>query len=194
MLNNVPHLWVFAGPNGAGKSTLVAKYLRQRLPIVNPDVIAVGLGGGGPNTSAAIEAGKIAIRQRAALLEAGESFAIETTLSGKSEIRLLHDAGLAGYKVNLVYVGVKSAQVSERRVAHRVARGEHFVPNEDIVRRYPRSMENLSVAMRLADRTWIVDNTGRPFQLLMIREHGATKIVARMLPQWVLTAVPEELR
>jgi len=190
----VPHLWVFAGPNGAGKSTLVARYLRQRLPIVNPDVIAVAISKDHPESPAVIRAGKIAVRERAAFLAGRQSFAIETTLSGNSEIRLMLEANSAGYKVNLVFVGVRSPSVSEGRVAHRVRMGQHFVPTEDILRRYPRSMENLPVAMRLADRTLIVDNTSRRFRLLLIREHGVTKIVAGVLPQWVLAAVPEELR
>lgn len=123
-----PQLWVFAGPNGAGKSTLVATRLRERLPIVNPDVIAVRISQNRPDLPAVIEAGKIAVRERAALLAARESFAIETTLSGNSEIRLMREASGAGYKLNLVFVGVRSANVSEVRVAHRVRMGLHNVP------------------------------------------------------------------
>lgn len=193
MANTRPQLWVFAGPNGAGKSTLVATHLRGRLPIVNPDVIAAELGGGSLNL-AVLDAGKIALRQRAALLADGVPFAIETTLSGNSEIRVMRDAAAAGYKVNLVFVGVQSALVSQGRVTHRVRMGLHFVPPEDIVRRYPRSMENLSVAMRIAEQTLVVDNTGEGFRLLMIRRGGVTRTYGRKLPAWELDAVPPELR
>jgi len=193
MANTRPQLWVFAGPNGPGKSTLVAKHLRSRLPIVNPDVIAAELGGGSLNL-AVLGAGKIALRQRAALLADGMPFAIETTLSGNSEIRVMRDAAAAGSKVNLVFVGVQSALVSQGRVTHRVRMGLHFVPPEDIVRRYPRSMENLSVAMRIAERTFVVDNTGEGFRLLMIRRGGVTRTYGRKLPAWALDAVPPELR
>jgi predicted ABC-type ATPase len=124
----MPQLWVFAGPNGAGKSTLAARYLRERLPIINPDVIALRIGMSPQGTPALIEAGKIAVRERAALLNARESFAIETTLSGNSEIRLMRDASSANYKVNLVFVGVDLPETSVSRVAHRVQMGLHFVP------------------------------------------------------------------
>jgi predicted ABC-type ATPase len=194
MPNSDPHLWIFAGPNGAGKSTLTACYLRNRLPIVNPDVIAANLAGHSRGSSAVIEAGKVAVRQRAAFLGSRKSFAIETTLSGNSEIRLMRDAVAAGYKVNLVFIGVRSTLISQGRVAHRVRMGLHSVPPEDIVRRFPRSLENLPIAMRLADRTIIVDNTGEGFRLLLIRENGKTRTYGRKLPGWLLQAVPQELR
>lgn len=190
----MPHLWVFAGPNGAGKSTLVARYLRQRLPIVNPDVIALRIGMSSQGTPAIIEAGKIAVRERAALLDAGESFAIETTLSGNSELRLMRDASTANYVVNLVFVGIDMPETSVSRVAHRVRLGLHFVPSEDILRRYHRSMENLPIAVRLADRSVVVDNTGRGFRLLMIRRGGVTRTYGRKLPAWLLEAIPPDLR
>jgi predicted ABC-type ATPase len=193
MANLRPQLWVFAGPNGAGKSTLAAKYLRSRLPIVNPDVIATEIGGN-PENPAVLEAGKIALRQRAALLADRKPFAIETTLSGNSEIRLMRDAAAAGYKVNLVFVGVQSALVSQGRVTHRVRMGLHFVPSEDIARRYPRSMENLAVAMRIAERTLVVDNTGEGFRILLIRSSGSMRSHGRTQPAWLLQALPPELR
>jgi predicted ABC-type ATPase len=194
MPDSPPQLWVFAGPNGAGKSTLVARYLRDRQPVVNPDVIASDIGQDDLSSPAILEAGRIAIRQRFALVAGGHSFAIETTLSGNSEIRLMRDANNAGYKVNLVFVGVRSALLSQRRVDHRVSLGLHFVPPEDIVRRYPRSMENLAVAMRLANRSLLVDNTGEGFRLILIQRDGCTSTVAKKLPAWVIEAVPAELR
>jgi predicted ABC-type ATPase len=189
-----PQLWVVAGPNGAGKSTLAAKHLRNRLPIVNPDVIAANFSDNDPRSPAILEAGKIALRQRSALLAARESFAIETTLSGNSEIRLMRDAGSAGYKVNLAFVGIQSAIVSQGRVTHRVGLGLHFVPSDDIVRRFPRSMENLSVAMKLSDRILVFDNTGEGFRLLFILDQGRKPTVVKRLPAWMLNAVPEDLR
>lgn len=71
-----PQLWIFGGPNGAGKSTIVRRYLRGRLPIINPDIIAAEISSG--TAAPIIEAGKIALRQRAELLSARTSFAIET--------------------------------------------------------------------------------------------------------------------
>ena len=188
-----PQLWIIAGPNGAGKSTLVARHLRTRLPIINPDTIALEIGGNS-TTPAIIDAGKIAIRRRMEKLSARLPFAIETTLSGNSEIRLMRDARSSGYKVNLVFVGVKSAIVCQWRVAHRVRMGHHHVPPEDILRRFDRSLANLPVAMRIAHRTLVADNTGRRLRLILVRQDDRTRLVARVLPDWALQAIPEELR
>jgi len=79
-------------------------------------------------------------------------------------------------------------------VAHRVRMGLHNVPLDDIQRRYLRSMENLPIAVRLADRSVVVDNTGRGFRLLRIRRGGVTRTYGRKLPAWLLEAVPPDLR
>jgi predicted ABC-type ATPase len=72
--------------------------------------------------------------------------------------------------------------------------GQHDVPPDDIQRRYYRSMENLPIAMRMAERTVVVDNTGRGFRLLMIRRGDLTRTYGRKLPAWALDAIPQELR
>lgn len=72
--------------------------------------------------------------------------------------------------------------------------GQHNVPLDDIQRRYYRSMENLPVAMRLADRSVVVDNTGRGFRLLLIRRNGVSRTYGRNLPAWALQSIPPELR
>jgi predicted ABC-type ATPase len=70
---------VIAGPNGAGKSSLVVSRLARRIPIVNPDDIAHEMTG--PDRSLAL-AGRQALVERERLLGEGQSFGIETTLSG----------------------------------------------------------------------------------------------------------------
>jgi len=143
-----PRLWVFAGPNGAGKSTLVRRYkIADRLFIVNPDEIAYSLHQSYQNSTAIIaEAGRVAIKQRKDLLQAKRSFGVETTLTGQTEVQLMHSAKQSGYKVSLVYVGLLRADQSNSRVAERVKRGGHDVPEEAIARRFNRSLNNLAPA------------------------------------------------
>ncbi len=125
----MPQLWVVAGPNGAGKSTLANKYLAGRLLIVNPDVIASALAPTDPHgTQVRVQAGREAIRRQEDLLAQGVDFALETTLSGNRELALMRRAQDAGYKVNLVYVGVDAATTTLGRIAQRVASGGHTVP------------------------------------------------------------------
>lgn len=118
-----PQLWVIAGPNGAGKSTLADRYLIGRLAVVNPDNIAREHPGIG-----SIQAGKLAIRSQKQYLSAHESFAWETTLSGNRELPFMREAQSGGFKINLVFVGVRDPGISMLRVAERVAAGGHSIP------------------------------------------------------------------
>ncbi len=190
-----PQLWVFAGPNGAGKSTLARKHIVGRVRIVNPDDIAREIAPDHHGDPAVMmKAGRMAVQERRALLAAGESFAMETTLTGQSELAFMAEARKRGFKVNLVFVGVRSVDYSRGRVAERVKRGGHPVARPDIERRFPRSMEHLSKAMRLAHRTFVVDNTGIRERLLLSRENKRTRFVSRSMPQWARDAIPAALR
>lgn len=111
-MTSKPQLWVFAGPNGAGKSTLAAKYIAGRIPIVNPDVIALDIAPGNVDPSVMLRAGRLAIEERRSFLAAGATFAMETTLTGQGELRFMQAAREQNYKVNLVFVGLARAEDS----------------------------------------------------------------------------------
>ena len=87
---------------------------------MNPDTIAQEQLGIDP-----IQAGKLALLRQQKHIATGESFAWETTLSGKRELELMREAKVAGYKINLVFIGVRDAGLSMFRVADRVAAGGH---------------------------------------------------------------------
>lgn len=186
-----PQLWVFAGPNGAGKSTLAQRFVQGRVEIVNPDEYAKQIDPNhNGNSIIMAQAGRQAINRRNALLEAREDFSFETTMSGHSEIAFMKKAREAGYKVNLVYVGIKSEAQSQRRVDARVRLGGHPVSEADIKRRFERSMSNLAEAMKIAHRTLVFDNSGKRRRYLLGRENGKTRHVSRNLPEWAKQAIP----
>lgn len=189
MSDSRPQLWVVAGPNGAGKTTLVTRRIERRIPVVNPDVIAQEL----PRVNRGLDerrAGEIALERRSGLLRDRVDFAIETTLSGNSTLRFMNAARGADYKVNLVFVGVRDAELSGRRVADRVRRGGHSVPITAIIRRYPDTLAKLPRAMALADRTFVLDNSDKPRRLLLAYEDGRARFVANDLPAWFAGALP----
>ena len=178
-----PQLWVFAGPNGAGKSTLAGRFVQGRVPIVNPDVIALSLPRRDDGSLNQLDAGRMALEQRAAFTRAGESFAFETTLSGASELRAMRAARNAGYKLNLVYVGVYSVVRSKTRVAERVSKGGHNVAEDALLRRFERSMKALDEAAVLADRVIVFDNSGDRHRLVLVDEGGVRWHTEP--PQWL---------
>jgi predicted ABC-type ATPase len=177
-MENRPQLIVIAGPNGAGKSTLTEHYIFKNIYIINPDVIAK------EQSLSVIEAGKIAIEQRKEMFKNRQSFAIETTLTGNGEIRLMEEAKKQGYKINLAYVGIDDASLSNKRVLGRVLKGGHDVPKDDILRRYDRSINNLPKAFELADRAYVFDNSTQKRSLLCIKKDGMIRSSSKELPQW----------
>lgn len=196
MSETQPQLWIFAGPNGAGKSSLVARYnVASRIPIINPDDIAQEIS---PNHNGEMtvlrEAGRIALKKRKELLQERHSFGVETTLSGKGECQLMRAAKDCGYKINLVYVGLSEVSQSNKRVAVRVKRGGHDVPEQDIMRRFDRSLSNLVEAIKISDRARVLDNSGKKFRLVLSIDKGKAKTVSRNLPEWLKKAVPKEMR
>lgn len=180
-------IWVVAGPNGSGKTTFTRKFLTGKLPVVNPDDIAEH------ERVGSVSAGRLAIRRQQALLDAQQSFAFETTLSGRHEIDLMRQAAKHGYKVNLIFIALDTAELSIGRIVQRVLDGGHNVPSIDVKRRYSRSLANLPEALRLSDRAFLVDNTRARPRVLVSIEAGRLKRVVRDLPIWVAAAVSGRL-
>ena len=191
-------MWVVAGPNGAGKTTLVTQRLASRaidaeFEVINPDVIAQRL----PRIDGRLDelrARQEAIRRRNALVDQRRSLAIETTLSGHSALRFMRRAREADYKVNLVYVGIDSPELSFDRVRSRVADGGHDVPTDALARRHPDSLSKLPRALALADRAYVLDNSARRRKLLMIRENDRLRYLDPDTPPWFRDAVPLDMR
>ena len=72
-----------------------------------------------------------------------ESFAFETTLSGRAYLRLIERLKSEGWQIELIYLALANVALSKSRVAERVAHGGHNIPLADIERRFPRSLYNL---------------------------------------------------
>ena len=94
-------------------------------------------------------------------VECEESFAFETTLSGRTYSRRIRDWRNSGYLVKLWYLRLPDASMAIRRVAHRVAQGGHDVAEHVIRRRFIAGWENLESLYKPIVDSWIVyDNSG----------------------------------
>ena len=154
------HLYIICGPNGAGKTTASYSVLPKILlckEFVNADEIARGLSPFNPE-NVTIEAGRLMLSRIKELLFRNESFSIETTLATRSYFRLIEKAHQQGYEVTLIYFWLKSPEQAIERVAERVSKGGHNIPQDIIVRRYYEGIDNLfSIYMPIVD-TWILVN------------------------------------
>ena len=142
-----PRCVIIAGPNGAGKTTFARQFLPKDAGVVNfvnADLIAAGLSPLRPE-SALIAAGRLLLREIDRLAEARENFAFETTLSGLGYVGRIKRWRRAGYRVELVFLRLSSANLACRRVASRTRTGGHDVPEADIRRRFDRGRRNFEL-------------------------------------------------
>jgi predicted ABC-type ATPase len=179
-----PRLTIVGGPNGAGKSTLT-RTAGLRGHLIDPDAIAKTINPANPE-SASLTAGREALRRSDDYIFKRLDFVQESTLSGSSALRLIGKAKAAGYEVDLRYVGVPASEVSQARVAERVASGGHNIPVEDIDRRYGRSMAALSGVLAIVDAATLYDNAGDQQHRIVAEVRGGV-VVSRApeRPKWV---------
>ncbi|MFZ5528608.1 MAG: zeta toxin family protein [Pseudomonadota bacterium] len=141
----MPTCWIIAGPNGAGKTTFALEYLPQVAQcsrFVNADLIAAGLSPLAPEREL-MAASRLFLREMEACIAQREDFAFETTLAGRSYLKLVRRLQAAGWRVELIYLALPNMEMSKLRVAERVAHGGHNIPAADIERRFARSLGNL---------------------------------------------------
>ena len=158
----MPNLYIIAGCNGAGKTTASYTVLPELLncyEFVNADNIAAGISPFNAE-SVALGAGRIMLQRIDELLKQKVDFAIETTLSTRSYVSMIQKVQQNGYNVMLLYFWLKSPQMAMQRVAKRVSKGGHNIPEDVIIRRYYRGIKNLINLYIPISHTWLlVDNT-----------------------------------
>lgn len=166
-----PIIYLIAGCNGAGKTTFAKEFLPKEvkcLRFLNADEIARGLSPLKPSASA-VQAGRLLLSQVDECLRHRETFALESTLSGKTYIRLFRRALQLGYEIELHYLWLSSPAQAVARVRQRVKLGGHNVPVSDIRRRFKRSLIHLlDDYLPLATRWAVWDSRGLPAKRLAI--------------------------
>jgi predicted ABC-type ATPase len=157
-----PVLWLIAGPNGVGKTTYARRFLRAVAGterFVNLDEIARGFSPLTPTPDAetATAAARAVLSRSAENIAAGRSFALETTLAGRTHLRTLAAAKAAGFGVNLVFCTLPDVATALRRIADRVTTGGHAVPEADARRRFPRACANFAAYAAASDFWRVLD-------------------------------------
>jgi predicted ABC-type ATPase len=154
---------IIAGPNGAGKTTFAREFLPREADcpdFINVDLIAAGLSPFDPNR-AALRAGRLMLQEIHRRVDAGESFAFETTLSGRNYARLIPRWRAAGYHVKLIFLSLPTPELPIARVAARAAQGGHNVTEDVIRRRFDAGLQNFESLYRNLVDTWVLyENSG----------------------------------
>lgn len=154
---------MIAGPNGAGKTTFARSFLpaeAQCPRFINADLIAAGLSPFAPE-AAAVRAGRLMLEEIGLSVAQGESFALETTLSGLSYLRHIRAWQAQGYHVSLFFLALPSVDLALARVAERVKQGGHNIPPEVVRRRFAAGRVNFEAKYQQAVDAWaLYDNAG----------------------------------
>lgn len=182
-------MYIIAGPNGAGKTTASLTLLPELLDcevFINADEIARGLSPFNPE-AAAVAAGKIQLQLMDEAMQRGDTFAIETTLSGRTYINLIDKAHRLGYKVTLVFFYLPSVEMAIERVRHRVSEGGHNIPEDVIRRRYERGLRNLTnIYLELVDNWQMINNETLPGSFIAKFDKKVLDIINKSLYQKIL--------
>ena len=186
-----PTLCILGGCNGAGKTTL-ARELLPRLGLMrflNADEIARGLSPLDPTLSA-FKAGRLLLEEARSLIAAKASFALESTLSGKTHLALIGAAKARGYRILIHYIVIGSATQAVGRVALRVKLGGHHVPEDDIRRR----RHFLEDYLPLADEWGLWENQSPPaVQIADSNTHTVDQLQAMLTSTSLQEAPPREM-
>lgn len=144
-------LIIIGGANGSGKTTFSKQILAETgFKFLNADEIEKEL------ATSKLQAGKEFFKRFDEFIETETNFILESTLSGKYLSNVIEKVKLKGYFVRIVYVFLESPEDCIQRIRLRVKLGGHFIPNEDVIRRYYRSKANFwNIYKNLAD-SWVI--------------------------------------
>jgi predicted ABC-type ATPase len=133
---------------------------------VNADLIAAGLS---PFDSdrVAIKAGRLMQQEIFEHIRLGDSFAFETTLSGRGYARHIAAWRKAGFRVKIFFLRLTSPELAIARVQQRVRTGGHNVPEETIRRRFAAGLRNFEEIYKpIVDEWALYDNSYRTPELI----------------------------
>lgn len=172
---------IIGGVNGVGKSSFTG-VLKERSTdlgtIIDVDKITAELGG---NTLAGGKAALMKIRE---CIDKGVSFTQETTLSGRKTEITAKQVKELGYHVRLFYVGLDTAAESLARIANRVRRGGHDIPENDVERRFSGRWEAVAKVLPYCDEAEFYDNDNGFVKVAEYR-NGELRSVGGHRPQWL---------
>ena len=118
------------------------------------------------------------LEQIHSLAERGVDFGFETTLSGKTYVKLLKGLKEGGYLIHIFFLWITDVELALERIKLRVRNGGHYIPEAIVRRRFGRSLLNfLRVCKPLADSWTIFNNSGDVPKMIAFEESGKIEIL-----------------
>ena len=162
---------LIAGANGVGKTTFARAFLQEYdYDFLNADEIAKNLSAEKPEERR-ISPGKLFFKKLNEAVAQNKSLLIESTLSGKYLQKFIESVQKENYKITIIFLFVASPGILIERIAERVKKGGHFVPDKDVRRRFARGKQNFwKIYKTLVDKWHLYYNMEDNFQLVAIGE------------------------
>jgi predicted ABC-type ATPase len=198
----MPNLYIIAGHNGAGKSTFGKNLLPQKaqnLTIFDGDLV---YNQKLKHLSSYIKVHKYAAQEAdEATVEEFErlskeaigtqsDFAYEGHFSNENSWDTIRFFKTQGYAISMIFLGLKTLKLSEKRVSDRVQANGFLVPSYAIHHNYFGNLRFLNQNFDMIDNLSIWDtSSGIPEILLVISNHKK-EYFASSLPNWFTELLP----
>jgi predicted ABC-type ATPase len=175
---------IVAGGNGVGKTTFARAFLQEYdYEFLNADEIAKSLSAENPSGKK-ISAGKLFFQNLNEAVANNKSLLIESTLSGRYLQKFIKNLPSSDYQIRIVFLFVESPEILIERIAERVKKGGHFIPDKDVRRRFVRGKKNFwNVYKDLADSWSLIYNAEGRFYEVAFGENVAIEIFDENLYQ-----------
>jgi predicted ABC-type ATPase len=119
-------------------------------------------------------------------------FGFETTLSGKTYVKLLRDLKSSGYCIHLFFLWIANINLALERIATRVRSGGHNIPEVVVRRRFNKSLSNFfKLYQPLIDSWTIFDNSTDAPKMIALEESGKRVIIEPNLFNALLKSIEE---
>lgn len=205
----MPALYIIAGANGAGKSTagpglFPEELILKHAPFDGDKLKSLKQLEFRKIVKSYKEAGRLADEfvdnafetQYKYALTHHQDFIYEGHFTEDSSWNLLKTFKQAGYQVNMVYMGLRSLQISMDRVFNRALNGGHNVPVFEIERNYYGNLDKLNQYFYLVDDLIVLDASFSPM-LIEIASRKSGQLLLNLplseIPLWFTQYLPNLL-
>ena len=158
------NLIVIAGPNGSGKSTLIKQYIEfyklGDYEYINSDIYARNLFSDTEDEKEKyLKAFEVEKTRKETAMNENRNFIMETVNSSDKNFGFYKRCKENGYKITVIFIATETSVINVRRVDKRVLQGGHGVPEDKIISRYDKSIENAKPLLSFADTVCVFDNS-----------------------------------
>ncbi len=112
---------------------------------------------------------------------------VESTFSHLSKLDLVDNVKALGYAVHVLPISAEKVEYLIARVAERVRKDGHPVPEDRIRRRFVRNQALIRQAVLRANRGRVLDSSLRnaPPRIHVAFANGSGSLLATPLPRWI---------